>query len=292
MHKCGVNRLEDEKGICASTSELSIYSYSPHTGEEPPLSGCRGSGTVFFGHCNLKCVYCQNYKFSQESHFANDTRYKNTVQNLTKKLLELKRMGCHNVNFVSPTHYVYWIVKSLEDAISKSFDLPVVFNTGGYDSLESIKLLDGVVDIYLPDMRYSDDTMAVKFSSAPNYAENNRRIVKEMFRQTGPIRLDKEGIAEKGLIVRLLIIPGNASSVIDALRFLKADVSTDVFLSVMSQYYPQYRASAYPEINRPITREEYNKVIDAVGDFGFTNGWIQGFNTDTERFLGKKIKPS
>lgn len=287
MRKCSLDRFKGEKGFCRSGSKVAVYSYSPHHGEEPPLSGMKGSGTVFFTHCNMKCVYCQNYRFSQE-----EKSYKETeTDELAGIMLELQRLGCHNINFVSPTHYAYRIVEALEIAIKKSLNIPIVYNTGGYDNVELIKLLDGIVDIYLPDMRYAEDKMAKEFSSAPDYAENNRAAIKEMFRQRGVLRTDKYGIAKKGVIVRLLILPGNISGTIDTLRFLRKSVSKDIYLSVMSQYHPAYMAGDYPPLARRINEKEYSAVIEEVEKLDFTNGWIQGFLTDHERFLGTNIQP-
>ncbi|MBL7156781.1 MAG: radical SAM protein [Candidatus Omnitrophica bacterium] len=286
-HKCNINRLKGKKGICRSSEKVAVYSYSPHYGEEPPLSGVRGSGTIFFTHCNLQCVYCQNYTFSQKSDFEEIE-----TEELAERMLELERMGCHNINLVSPTHYAYQIIMALQIAIKRSLNIPIVYNTGGYDSMELIKLLDGIIDIYLPDMRYSRDEAARKFSHAADYAENNRQLIKEMFRQKGLLRVDKNGVAEKGVIVRLLILPNSVSGTVQTLKFLKKEVSKDIYLSVMSQYYPTYLAGNFPEIQRRINQKEYREVIDAIEKFGFTNGWIQGFRAESEHFLGTNIKPT
>ena len=205
-------------------------------------------------------------------------------------MLKLQNLGCHNINLVSPTHYACQIVEALEIAKKKSLNIPIVYNTGGYDSLELIKLLDGVIDIYMPDMRYSQDQMAKKFSSAPDYAQNNRLIIKEMFRQVGPLKLNAEGIAKKGVIVRLLILPNNVSGTVRTLKFLKKNLSDKIYISVMSQYHPTYKAQNFPEIARRINKREYEEVIKAVEELGFSNGWIQGYFTDHERFLGTNIK--
>jgi putative pyruvate formate lyase activating enzyme len=286
MHKCSIDRLKGEAGTCRASSKVAVYSYSPHNGEEPPLSGRKGSGTIFFTHCNMKCVYCQNYVFSQQSSVEEIE-----INELAERMLELQGMGCHNINLVSPTHYAHQIVEALQIAIKRSLKIPIVYNTGGYDNIELIKLLDGIIDIYLPDMRYSQDEMALKYSSAPNYVENNRLIIKEMFRQVGPIKLNSEGIAEKGMIVRLLVLPDNISGTIETLRFLKEEVSEDIYLSVMSQYHPTYKANEYPDIARRINKKEYDEITKEVENLGFTNGWIQGFITQPDHFLGTNIQP-
>ena len=234
----------------------------------------------------MGCVYCQNYTFSQEG-----DREEIEIEELAERMLELQGLGCHNINLVSPTHYASQIVEAIQIAIKKSLHIPIVYNTGGYDNIELIKLLDGIIDIYLVDMRYSRDRMALKYSSAPNYVANNRLIVKEMFRQAGILKLNAEGIAEKGVIVRLLILPNNVSGTIDTLRFLKEEVSEDIFLSVMSQYHPTYKAGEYPEIARRINKKEYEDVIKEAEKLGFTNGWIQGFITKPDHFLGTNIQP-
>ncbi len=285
MHKCSVERAKDE-GFCRAASKVAVYSYSPHHGEEPPLSGIKGSGTIFFTHCNMKCVYCQNYTFSQEADFEEIE-----IEELAERMLELQHQGCHNINLVSPTHYASQIVEAIQIAIKKSLNIPIVYNTGGYDNIELIKLLDGIIDIYLVDMRYSMDAMALKYSSAGHYAANNRLIIKEMFQQVGILKLNREGVAEKGVIVRLLILPNSISGTIDTLKFLKEGVSEDIFLSVMSQYHPTYKAEEYLEIARRINKKEYKEVIDEVEKLGFTNGWLQGFITETDRFLGTNIRP-
>jgi putative pyruvate formate lyase activating enzyme len=285
-HRCSVDR-KNKKGFCNSGSQSIVYSYSPHHGEEPPLSGSRGSGTIFFAHCSMKCVYCQNYRFSQIIEPAKPISH----EKLADIMLELESLGCHNINLVTPTHYAYQVAKALEIALSKSLDIPIVYNTGGYDSIELIKLMDGIVDVYLPDMRYYEGELSGKYSSAPDYPENNRKIIKEMFRQAGKLEMDQNGVAIKGVVVRLLILPNSISGTIDTLRFLKNEVSTDIYLSVMSQYQPAYKASNFSGLSRRINQEEYRAVVDEVENLGFANGWIQGFDTDCERFLGTNIKP-
>ncbi|MBN1353823.1 MAG: radical SAM protein [Candidatus Omnitrophica bacterium] len=283
--ECGIYRENGEKGFCRSGSRIAVYSYSPHHGEEPPLSGNSGSGTIFFTHCNMKCVYCQNYAFSQESDFG-----ETETESLAQKMLELSKMGCHNINLVSPTHYIRHIIDALELAYENSLDIPIVYNTSGYDTVNLISLMDGIVDIYLADMRYSRDEAGKSYSGVPGYASYNRKAIKEMFGQVGELKCDKNGIAEKGVIVRLLIMPCNTAGTLDSLRFLKDNVSSDIFLSIMSQYYPTYKAKEYPELARKINRSEYKEVLEEAEKLGFTNGWIQGLQTDADRFLGTNVK--
>jgi putative pyruvate formate lyase activating enzyme len=293
MHRCKVNRLLGEIGICNAGPEVEVFSYGSHHGEEPPISGTRGSGTIFFSHCNLKCVYCQNYKFSQLKYVkkhASDT-LEDSINALAQKMLELEAIGCHNINLVSPTHYLYQIIKALKIAYTKGLTLPIVYNTGGYDNVEVIKLLDGIIDIYLPDMRYSEDRNSLELSGAPRYVDSNRLLLKEMFFQRNKLDLTQEGIALQGLIIRLLILPNNLSGTIETLRFLKSNVSKDLYISLMSQYHPTYKAKEHKRLNRRISKNEYERVLATASDLGITNGWIQGFHEKPDSFLGTNIKP-
>jgi putative pyruvate formate lyase activating enzyme len=296
-HQCSALRLKGQKGRCGAGASVAVYSYAPHHGEEPPLSGTRnaqnlfageagGSGTIFFTHCNMHCVYCQNYAFSQESNFEEIS-----IVELASRMLSLQRLGCYNINLVSPTHYVCQIVEALRIALEQGLSIPVVYNTGGYDNVEVIKLLDGIIDVYMPDMRYADERMAARYSSAPSYVEHNRLVVCEMYRQAGSLELDERGIATKGLLIRLLMLPARISGTVETLRFLRTELSHTVYLSVMSQYHPTYRAYRYPEMNRHITQEEYNDIVREVERLGFTNGWVQGYMTESDRFLGTNIRP-
>lgn len=271
---CGVDRLQDEKlGMCRTGLNPVISSVSPHHGEEPPISGTRGSGTIFFTNCNLKCVYCQNYPISQMGNGA-----ERTVGELACQMLWLQEQGCHNLNLVTPTHVMPQILKALGIAKERGFNLPIVYNTSGYESLEALRLLDGIVDIYLPDMRYSDDATALKYSSAPRYPEINRAAIKEMFRQVGNLVLDENGVAQRGLIIRHLVLPGGFSGTEGVMRFLAEEVSKEVYISLMSQYFPAYRAQEFKEIHRRITPEEYDEAYQIMLKYGLENGWIQNLD--------------
>jgi putative pyruvate formate lyase activating enzyme len=271
--ECGVNRLKNDKlGFCRSGLNPVISSVSPHHGEEPPLSGTKGSGTIFFTNCNLRCVYCQNYPISQMG-----TGAERTTGELACQMLWLQEQGCHNVNLVTPTHFMPQILKALGIARERGFRLPLVYNTSGYDSLESLKLLDGIVDIYLPDMRYSDDKAALKYSIAPHYPEVNRAAIKEMYRQVGNLVMDEDGIAKRGLIIRHLILPCGLSGTERIMKFLAEEISKDVYISLMSQYFPAYKAAEHKEINRRISEEEYDKAYDIKMRYGLKNGWVQEF---------------
>ena len=272
--ECGVNRLKDEKtGFCRSGLNPVISSVSPHHGEEPPLSGTRGSGTLFFTNCNLRCVYCQNYPISQMGNGV-----ERSPGELACQMIWLQEQGCHNLNLVTPTHFMPQILKAMGIARERGFDLPVVYNTSGYESLEALRLLDGIVDIYMPDMRYSDDRMAVKYSTASRYVEINRAAIKEMFRQVGSLVLDDNGIAKKGLLIRHLVLPGGLSGTGGIMKFLAEEISKDVYISLMSQYFPAFKAAEHKELNRRITAEEYEEACRIMEKYGLENGWTQNLD--------------
>jgi len=255
-----------------------------HQGEEPAISGSRGSGTIFFANCNMGCVYCQNYEFSQTGQ-GREVGF----EELAGFMLELQKMGCHNINLVTPTHILPQILKSLKIAISSGLNIPLVYNTGGYESAEIIRLLEGIVDIYLPDMRYADEEQAVKFSGAPGYPENNQESVKEMFRQAGTVKLDESGIIERGLIIRHLVLPNKVSGTEKIMRFISEKLSGDTYVSLMSQYLPYHRAAEFKEISRRLTLSEYEEAQDMLEKYGLHNGWVQE-SFGSERFAGVNIK--
>lgn len=250
--KCPVNRLEDEIGVCQTGEQARISSFGPHLGEENPLRGWRGSGTIFFTGCNLSCQYCQNYDISQTDH-----GYLVSPEELARIMLELQARGCHNLNFVSPSHVVPQILQALVIAAENGLSIPLVYNTGGYDSIEMLEILDGIIDIYMPDMKYSDSMLGKKYSRVPDYAEINRTAVKEMHRQVGDLNIDSDGIAISGLLVRHLILPNNIAGTEETLSFIANELSKGTYINIMDQYYPSYRVNRYPELNRRISREEY-----------------------------------
>ncbi len=285
--KCRVDRTGGKTGYCRAPINPVVYSYAPHHGEEPPLSGTKGSGTIFFSHCNMKCAYCQNYYFSQL-----DKGEDVSVETLAKMMLYLQKVGCHNINLVSPTHFVPQILLALEDAIGQGLDMPIAYNTSGYDLPETIKLLKGIVDIYMPDMRYSDDRMAKRYSDAPDYVEYNTAAIKEMWGQVGDLALDANGIALRGTIIRLLAMPEGISGTEKSLRFIKDNISKSAYLSIMSQYYPTFKAYNYKELSRSILPDEYKNIIDVARELGLNNGWIQEEPSGADpKFLGTNIPP-
>jgi putative pyruvate formate lyase activating enzyme len=271
--QCGVNRLKGETGFCNSGALPIVSSYCSHHGEEPAISGIRGSGTIFFGNCNLRCVFCQNYQISQEPsrQKANEV----SIEQLAGYMLELQAQGCHNINLVSPTHFAPQILQALALAAPKGLNIPLVYNTNAYDSLETLNVFDGIIDIYLPDIKYARDEQAVKYSQAPGYASTARQAIKEMFRQVGQLKMDEDEIATGGLIVRHLILPGGIAGTEESLDWLSRELSPEITISLMSQYHPVHRAAEYPELNRHITEVEYLAAMQALEDAGLENGWAQ-----------------
>ncbi|MBI5575665.1 MAG: radical SAM protein [Deltaproteobacteria bacterium] len=267
---CGVNRLEGETGYCGAGGGAKVAAVSVHHGEEPPISGTRGSGTVFFSHCNMACLFCQNFPISQMG-VGKDL----SAEDLGDRLLELEKKGVHNVNFVTPTPHVPQMIAALEHAREKGFALPVVYNTNGYDSMETLSLLDGIVDIYLPDMKYGEGELSGKLSGTPDYAEHNSAAIEEMFRQVGPFSKGRDGIASRGVLVRHLVLPGKAEETGRVLSSLRRKYGRRVPLSLMGQYFPAYRAMGKPGFDRKLLPEEYDSTILTAKRMGLTNVYIQ-----------------
>jgi putative pyruvate formate lyase activating enzyme len=273
--ECGVNRLEGKRGFCHSARLPIVASVGAHHGEEPVLSGRRGSGTIFLGNCNMRCVYCQNYQISQD--YKAQRRNEVETHVLAERMLFLQdELGCHNINFVSPSHFVPQIVRAVLEAVPLGLRLPLVYNTSGYDSVATLRQLDGIISIYLPDLRYASNKWGRRFSKAPDYVERARAAIEEMYRQVGNLVVDEENIARKGLIVRHLILPNGIAGSRDSLSWLVREVSPQVTVSLMSQYFPAHRAPRFPRLSRTITAEEYNEVVGLVEELGIENGWLQG----------------
>ncbi|MCK9604371.1 MAG: radical SAM protein [Candidatus Omnitrophica bacterium] len=273
--KCNVNRLKNELGFCKTGLKAKVCSFMPHHGEEPPISGSRGSGAIFFSNCNMACVYCQNYKFSQLQEEGREV----SPEELAGFMLELQNNGCHNINLVTPTHVMPQILQSLVIAIEKGLKIPLVYNTSGYELVEALEILEGIVDIYLPDMRYADNNMAIKYSSAPDYPKYNRQAIKEMYRQVGV----------EGLIIRHLVLPDNISGTDKIMRFISSEISKDAYISLMSQYSPYFKATGIKEISRRLLLEEYENAKTIMEKYGLHNGWTQD-SGGLERFAGVNIK--
>jgi putative pyruvate formate lyase activating enzyme len=267
---CGVNRPAGETGVCGMGGTPEISSDNLHFGEEPPISGTRGSGTVFFAGCSLRCVFCQNYPISQMRH-GNRV----TIRRLADLMLGLQVRGGHNINLVTPTHFAPQIMAALLSAYRRGLTLPVVYNCGGYESLDMLRLWDGIIDVYMPDMKYADPEEAGRWSGAPDYPEVNRAVVAEMARQVGPLELDEEGIAKRGLLVRHLVLPENRSGTDLILRFIADRISPETHVSLMRQYFPAHRAHGLPPLDRKITDAEYDEARQSLERAGLENGWIQ-----------------
>jgi len=264
--RCDVNRLDGKLGVCKTGLRARVSSYGPHMGEENPLRGWKGSGTIFFARCNLRCVFCQNYDISQTD-AGNDV----TSQELAVIMLELQAMGCHNINLVSPSHVVPQILSALSLAVRGGLSVPLVYNTGGYDALETLLLLDGIIDIYMPDMKYSNGGNAKKYSRALDYPRVNCEVVREMYRQVGDLQIDESGLAARGLLVRHLVLPRNLAGTKKIVKFLAEEISMNTYLNLMAQYRPAYNASRYPELNRCITADEYDAAVRMAREAGLTN---------------------
>jgi len=260
---CGVNRLADESGKCHITKQVVVSSYGPHFGEEAPLVGKHGSGTIFFTYCNLRCVFCQNYTISQSGEGSVTNR-----EELARMMLSLQAKGCHNINLVSPTHVVPHILDALELAVSMGLYLPLVYNCGGYDSVKTLELLDGIVDIYMPDMKYSDEKIAERLSGIKDYPKVNKAAIREMYRQVGDLQIDEEGIAQRGLLVRHLVLPNRLAGTKEIVRFLAQKISTNTYLNIMAQYRPCYKAFDKPLLSRPVNRQELKEAIDLAHQQG------------------------
>ncbi len=261
---CRVNRRLTIKGaVCRTGEQAVVHGFGPHHGEEDVLRGWNGSGTIFFSWCNLRCVFCQNWEISHKG-IGREV----TAEETAAMMLQLQEQGCHNINFVSPSHVVAQIIAAVEIAAKRGLRLPLVYNTGGYDSLEALVLLDEVIDIYMPDMKYGDSSIARKYSKAPNYVEVNCAAVKEMHRQVGDLALDRRGLAQRGLLVRHLILPDNLAGSERVLDFIAREISPNTYVNLMDQYRPCYRADEYPALNRKITMGEYASVLQLARRFG------------------------
>jgi len=266
--KCLAKRGEKEKGTCGATDDVYISSTGAHFGEEPPLVGCLGSGTIFLSHCNMECVYCQNFSISQMGSGA-----KAKIEEIAEAMVHLQNKGCHNINFVTPTHYVPQLIKALVIAVENGLEIPIVYNCGGYENIEVINLLNGIVDIYMPDAKYSDDEKAEKYSGVKNYWSNEQVVIKEMYNQVGDLKISKRGIAQRGLLIRHLVLPNRVSGSEKILDFIAEEISTDTYVNIMDQYRPSYNAGKYSELNRCITDIEYRDIINYAGKIGLHRGF-------------------
>lgn len=277
---CGNNRLNGELARCYSGRLPIVSSYTPHFGEEPPLTGTRGAGNIFFGNCNLRCVYCQNYQISQ----THKEQIKNEVthERLAEMMLELQARGCHNINFVSPTHFAPQMARAILIAAEQGLRLPIVYNTNAYDSVEVLRLLDGIVDVYLPDLKYAEDEAGFLYSKVRSYASVSRAAIAEMYRQTGDeLVFDESGLLKRGLVIRLLVLPNEIGGVRESLQWIRDELSPRVAVSLMAQYYPTNVAGTnqrYVLLSRRINESEWMRAVAALNEVGFQEGWMQEFD--------------
>lgn len=260
--KCKVNRLAGETGFCKTGKKSRVASYNPHFGEEDPLVGTSGSGTIFFSHCNLGCVFCQNYTIS---HLGEGIDIDSGQ--LAAIMVSLQKQGCHNINFVTPSHVVPQILAALPIAIDKGLTVPLVYNSSGYDTVSTLQILEGIIDIYMPDFKFWDFDSAKQFAAAPDYPQHARKALKEMYRQVGNLELDSNGIAVSGLLVRHLVMPGSLDETEEIMHFLSS-ISKNIYVNVMEQYRPCYKAFNYPQINNSLSRQEYKEALTAARNAG------------------------
>jgi len=281
--KCNVNREKEALGVCKIGGKIKISHVTNHMWEEPCISGKKGSGAIFFTGCNLRCVFCQNHKISRKESQGKEI----TEGELAEIFLQKQTEGVHNINLVSPTPYIKYISKALKIAKEKGLKIPVVYNSNGYENVEALKKLEGLIDVYLPDFKYADDVLAKKYSNAINYTETAICAIKEMYRQVGTIEFDKNGIIKKGVIIRHLVLPNNIENTKKVLYKIANDINKEAYVSLMGQYIPQDRSEMYEELNRKITEDEYNEVIDYFFEVGLKNGFMQELDSAKEEYIPK-----
>ncbi|MFH2030819.1 MAG: radical SAM protein [Bacteroidota bacterium] len=269
-NECGTNRITEDTGKCCSSAKVLVSSISPHFGEEPPLVGKCGSGTIFFTNCNLKCVFCQNYDIS---HLGNGREI--SIEQLGDAMIQLQNKGCHNINFVTPTHFTPQIISALAIAVEKGLEIPIVYNCGGYESVETLKLLDGIIDIYMPDIKYSSNEIAFKYSGVKNYWTKVKAAVLEMYRQVGHLKISNSGIAKRGLLIRHLVLPNDLAGSREVINFIAEEISKDSYVNIMDQYRPAHQAHKHSELNRVITSDEYYQVINWAEEAGLHRGFVE-----------------
>lgn len=267
-------------GRCKATDKIKLAMASIHNFEEPCISGKNGSGTVFFSNCNLKCVFCQNYKISQEG-LGNEI----TIDELADVFIDEQNKNAENINLVTPTMYVYHIIEAIKIARSKGLRIPIVYNSNGYENVETIKKLNGYIDVYLPDLKYFDDDLAFKYSGIKNYFENATAAIKEMYNQVGSPVLDENGMIKKGLIIRHLVLPSNIQNSKDVLKWINDNMDKNVFVSVMAQYFPTHKAKEFPEINRKLPMDEYKEIENYLYSLDLDNGYIQELGEHEEEYV-------
>lgn len=281
-HNCKINRLEGQIGRCKASDKVKIALYSSHSYEEPCISGEKGSGTIFFSNCNLNCIYCQNYEISQEGKGKEIT-----IEKLAEIFLKQQKKGVHNISLVTPTSYILQIIEAIKIAKCRGLKIPIIYNTNGYDSVESLKMLDGYIDIYLPDLKYSSNKLSKEYSNVKNYFETATLAIKEMYRQVGSPELDKNGIMKKGLMIRHLVLPNNLLNSKIILKWIKENIDENVYVSIMAQYFPTYKAKQHNKLNRKLTKKEWKEIEQYVYDLDIKNGYLQELGEHEEEYVPK-----
>ena len=279
-NNCGVNRLKNEKGKCNITNNIKVSLSSLHYYEEPCISGKNGSGTIFFSNCNLKCIYCQNYKISQQGLGKNIN-----IQELANLFLQQQKDGAHNVNLVTPTPYVIQIIEAIKIARKNGFNIPIIYKCGGYENIKTLKMLEGYIDVYLPDFKYAYNELGVKYSNVNNYFDNVTVAIKEMYRQVGTPKLDKNGIIQKGLIIRHLILPNHINNTKNVLKWIEENIDNNVYVSIMAQYFPTNKAKENKFLNRKLNKKEYKEIEKYLATLNLTNGYIQELGEHEEEYV-------
>ncbi len=281
-HQCGVNRNSGEIGRCKSKDTVKIALYSTHNFEEPCISGEKGSGTIFFSNCNLNCIFCQNYEISQLGKGKEIT-----INELAKIFLSEQDKNVHNINLVTPTSYAYQIIEAIKIARNNGLKIPIIYNTNGYESIETINDLNGYVDIFLPDLKYSDDSLALKYSNAKNYFAIATEAIKQMIGQVGVPKFDSNGLIKRGVIIRHLVLPNHIENSKKVLNWIKNNLPNDVYVSIMAQYFPTYKAKDTKNLGRKLTKKEWKEIEDYVYEIGIENGYIQELGEHEEEYVPK-----
>ncbi|MBP3831380.1 MAG: radical SAM protein [Clostridia bacterium] len=280
--KCEVNRNNNQIGWCKSTDRVKIGLYSTHDFEEPCISGDKGSGTVFFSNCTMNCIFCQNYEISQLGKGKEIS-----IEELSNIFIMQQEKGVHNINLVTPTSYVYQIIEAIKIAKAKGLNIPIVYNTNGYENIETIKALNGYVDVYLPDLKYAEEKLAIEYSGAKNYFEVATNAIKEMIKQVGNIKLNEDGIIQKGVIIRHLVLPNHIENSKKVLLWIKQNLPNDIYVSIMAQYFPTYKAKENQELNRKLTKKEWEQIEKYVEEIDIENGFIQELGDHEEEYVPK-----
>ena len=281
-HECGINRTKKQIGRCKSTDKIKIALYSIHKFEEPCISGGNGSGTVFFSNCNLNCIYCQNYEISQEGKGKEIS-----VEELADIFIKQQNRKAENINLVTPTSYTLQIIEAIKIAKKRGLNIPIIYNTNGYEKVETLKLLEGYVDVYLPDLKYYDDELGKKYSKVDKYFEIAVKAIKEMYRQVGSPKLDERGMIKSGLMIRHLVLPNNIENSKKILRWIKENIDENVYVDIMAQYFPTYKAKESKDLNRKLTKEEYKEIEEYVYDLNIKNGYMQELGEHEEEYVPK-----